>query len=85
MVVWVNVKDIGWKGDPLEKWMRSSRAVTTENEKGAESHAHRWKILFHCSEEVGGKTPFWDTDCKKLGFLNMEAASFVWFFFSLCK
>lgn len=46
------VKDIGWKGDSLEKWMRSSRAVTTENEQGAESHAHRWEILFHCSEEV---------------------------------
>lgn len=52
MEVWENVKDIGWKGDSLEKWMRSSWAVTTENEKGAENHAQRWKIWFHCSEEV---------------------------------
>lgn len=79
---WKNVKDIGWKEDPLEKWMRSSKAVTTENEKGAEAmhtDGRSCFIILRRCEEIQ------DTDCKRLGFLNMEAVSFVWLFLSLCK
>jgi len=48
----MNVKDTGWSRDILEKKMRSSRAVTTEGEKGAESHAQVQKTLFHCPEKA---------------------------------
>lgn len=51
----MNVKYIGWNRDILEKKMRSSRAVTTESENGAESHAQRQKILFRCPEAASGK------------------------------
>lgn len=47
----MNVKDMGWSR-VLEKKMRSSRAVTAEGEKGAESHAWRQKILFHGPEKA---------------------------------
>lgn len=48
----MNVKDIGCNRDILEKRMRSSWAVTTEGEKGAESHAQIRKILFHYPVEA---------------------------------
>lgn len=48
----MNEKDIGCNRDMLEERMRSSRAVTTEGDKGAESHAQRWKIWFHCPVEA---------------------------------